>query len=99
MSDSENLSQNDFQTAIFIQDACNLSGVVLAFAKVMHKICEESNRNGKGTDWKNTHPIAVLYASKIASLTNSEDFLKFGDAYNACCAEAAKAKKENTDEV
>jgi hypothetical protein len=77
----------------------NLSGIVFAFAEAMKKICEESNANKQGTEWKNTHPIAVLFASKIASLTHSEDILKFGEAYNACCAEAAKAKKENTDEV
>jgi len=92
MSD-ERLEPSDFQIALDIQDACNLSGVVHAFSRIMGKICRESDRNGQGTEWKNTHPISVLFASKIASLTNSEDFLKFGDAYNACRAEAEKLSK------
>lgn len=90
---SDKLSAEDFKTAIDIQNACNLSGVVHAFSHIMGKICRETDKNGQGTEWKNTHPISVLFASKIASLTNSEDFLKFADAYNACCAEAEKLSK------
>jgi hypothetical protein len=70
--------------AVAVQDACNLSGVVFDFAKAMQVICDESNRLNKGTDWKNRHPVAVLFSSKIASLTHSEGGLEFGYAYDVC---------------
>lgn len=87
--DNELLSPADYQTAIIIQDACNLSGIVHTFSQVMHKICNEANKNGYGTDWKNRHPISVLFASKIASLTGCSEISQgFEQAYNACCAAA-----------
>ena len=33
------------------------------------------------TDDRNRHPISVLFSSKIASLTGSEDFQNFSRAY------------------
>ena len=67
--------------AIQVQDACNLSGVVFAFARAMEAICTEQNTQNQGTDWKNKNPIAVLFASKIASLTRCEDNNIFHNAY------------------
>src|SRR5258708_33039861 len=78
----ETLTRRDYQDALDVQDACNLSGVVFAFARVMQKICNESNAPNRGRDWKNTHPIAVLYASKIASLTGCEMDMRYSNAYN-----------------
>lgn len=69
------------KAAVQVQDACNLSGVVFDFAKAMHAICDDDNRLHKGTDWKNRHPVAVLFASKIASLTGCEVGLEFSKAY------------------
>lgn len=68
--------------AIFMQDACNLSGVVYAWAGAMDLICELAHRNGHGTDWKNKHPVNVLFASKVASLTS--EVLHFPHAYDEC---------------
>ena len=62
--------QKAAQMALDVQDACNLSGVVHSFSRVMSFLSDEANRTGKGTDWKNKHPIAVLFADKISSLTN-----------------------------
>jgi hypothetical protein len=73
------------KAAVQVQDACNLSGVVFDFAKAMHAVCEDDRRLNKGTDWKNQHPIAVLFASKIASLTRCEyDVTPFYRAFNLC---------------
>lgn len=86
----QGLTAKDYQTAIFIQNACNLSGVVYAFSRVMSKIWVEARRKGgvetntatgKGTDWVNTHPIAVLYADKIADLSGSRQSGRFVNAY------------------
>ena len=64
--------------AIAVQDACNLSGVVHAFSRAMTALCEM----GLDTDARNTHPIAILFSSKIASLTGSESGCVFSMAYD-----------------
>jgi hypothetical protein len=56
------------QNAIDCQDACNLSGVVFSFARAMQAICDKAFAEGKGTDWKNTHPIVSLYINKLRDL-------------------------------
>jgi hypothetical protein len=74
------------QTALDVQDACNLSGVVYSFAKVMEAICEESRRLDSGTTWKNTNPIVTLFIDKLASLNGIQGFDSFRkvmDAYDA----------------
>ena len=76
--------------AIMVQDACNLSGVVFAFAKAMQLICDDCHCLNKDTDWKNHHPVAVLFASKIASLTHSEGGLEFSAAYEVACKAAGE---------
>ena len=72
------IGPDDYQCAIDVQDACNLSGVVFSFARVMQKLCD----GGLDTTERNTHAIAVLYASKIASLTNCEAWPHFSDSYD-----------------
>ena len=86
------LTEQDYRDAILIQDACNLSGIVFAWGRVMKKICAMDDFAGMGTDWKNHHPINVLYASKVASLTGSEQPLGFSHAYQACETEAANVR-------
>lgn len=56
------------QQALDIQDACNVSGVVYAFARAMDAVCNEANLIAKGTDWRNTHPIVTLHLLKLAEL-------------------------------
>lgn len=59
--------------ALDVQNASNLSGVVQAFANtIMPALWEASNEGGHGTDWVNRHPIAVLFADKIAHLTGTQ---------------------------
>jgi hypothetical protein len=83
-----------YADALLVQDACNLSGVVYSFAEAMKVICEQAQRTGQGTDWKNLHPVAVLFASKIAHLTKCEDQLNFSSAYDFCQA-VTKAANED----
>ena len=54
--------------ALRVQDACNLSGVAQAFARVMSALCDRV----PNTDPRNRHPIAVLWADKIAHLTGTQ---------------------------
>jgi hypothetical protein len=74
----------DFQNAIDVQDACNLSGVVFSFAVVMQKICNQAVAEGKGTDWKNQHPIAIMFAEKIQSLASNDCYLAGNEAWKIC---------------
>lgn len=64
--------------ALLVQDACNLSGVVLGFGRAvvrLRRLLEETNECS--TDKVNRHPVCVLWANKIESLTGSE----FSQAY------------------
>ena len=65
------------KSALDVQDACNLSGVVHEFSRVMKAMSDR----GFDIDEKNTHPVSVLFASKIASLTGCEYGLEFSRAY------------------
>lgn len=66
---SQIVEPKDYQLAIDVQNGCNLSGVVFSFQLIMKKICNESNNLGFGTDWKNTHPISILFIDKMQDLT------------------------------
>ena len=62
-----------------VQDACNLSGVVHSFSNAITDL----RANGiKDTAAINSHPVSVMYASKIASLTRQRDFKTERDAMN-----------------
>ena len=78
------LTKSDWKCALDVQNACNLSGIVHAWSRVMPKIWQEAEQTGEGTDFVNEHPINVLYASKVASLTKCDDVNDFIDAYDQC---------------
>ena len=87
------LSKKDYQDALFVLDACNLSGVVHSFSRVISKVWEEALELGKGTDYVNTHPLCVLYAEKIYELTRAR--VQFDEAYDHC----RKMAEEDTANV
>jgi hypothetical protein len=71
--------------AILVQDACNLSGVVHSFSAAMTDLrAHLSTQPDFSTDKLNRHPVAQMYASKIASLTGCEDARSFTNAYSEC---------------
>ena len=55
--------------ALNVQDACNLCGVAQGFARAMADLGAYT----RGTDERNTHPIAVLWSDKIAHLTGTQN--------------------------
>jgi hypothetical protein len=84
----------EYQDALHVQSACNLSGIAASFADAMSAICNEANRVGQGTDWKNNHPIARLYAEQIAYLSGggcTSNSSTFSAAYDHCCEIAGMA--------
>ena len=90
------LNPGDHAEALFVQSACNLSGVVFAFAKVMKKICWEAQQRGYGTEWRNRHPISILYCEQIHHLAcGAHECLEsdYSKAYAACETEALKTLK------
>lgn len=56
------------QQALNVQDACNLSGVVHTFGRMMTELHEQNH----GTDWINQHPLAVLFSDKVDHLTGTQ---------------------------
>lgn len=84
-----------YSSALEVQDACNLSGVVYAFARAMDVVCAEC----QGTDEKNHHPIVVLFMSKLNSMMRGlGDYdgnragVAFAHAYGAAIALTSKDK-------
>jgi hypothetical protein len=66
--------QQAAQQALDVQDACNLSGVVLAFGEVLtDTLWPVAREIGQGTDWVNQHPISKAFASKITHLTRLDE--------------------------
>jgi hypothetical protein len=66
------IKPQDYAEALLVQDASNLSGVVHSFVSVLERIgkfFEESKDPQLPFAEMNRHPIATLYASKIANLT------------------------------
>lgn len=78
-----------------IQDACNLTGVLISASedvRALRRLLEGSSTTFS-TDDVNYHPISVLWASKIASLTGLQhmsDHDVFVKAYNEVIALAGE---------
>ena len=73
------------QQAVDVQYGVNLSGIVHSFSTTMTLLREvHKDEPNTGTDFFNTHPIAVLYASKIACMTGCENTSVFSKALSAC---------------
>lgn len=73
--------QDAARTALQVQDACNLSGVLRTWLECRDAV----NAACDGTAARNTHPIHVLFANKVADLTHQIcDPDAFGPAYDAC---------------
>ena len=70
------LNRDDYTEALQVQDACNLSGVVIAFARVLQKLRD----SGLDSNGIHTHPLTRCWADKIAHLAGVQDL---GNA-NAC---------------
>lgn len=78
----------DYHNALLVQSACNLSGVVFDFSRIMQKICNQSTKEALGTDWKNHHPICRLFAEQIMHLTSEREY---SEAFKICMDESKKS--------
>lgn len=57
------------QKALDASGAVNLSGVVATFARVTSDLWSLARERGHGTNWVNTHPVSVIFASVISNLS------------------------------
>ena len=80
------LTKADYQLALDSQSACNLSGIVHGFSNVITKVWQQAREINQGTNWVNTHPICVLYATQIAHLSSGlvNTTEAYGVSYNFC---------------
>lgn len=61
------------QTALAVQDAVNLSGVLTTFLEIVtNTLWPEARALNVGTTWVNTHPIVTLFLDKLSDLNDSE---------------------------
>ena len=84
-----------------VQYACNLSGIVFSFEQCVADLAEEACRLGKGDDWINRHPIAVLWSDKLDDLSRSRslDALDTSEPLTALVAQFAAVMREVCDEA
>jgi hypothetical protein len=61
------------EEAYQVQDACNLSGVVHSFSRIISDVRARLELEGRcGTEEVNKHPVCILFADKIAHLTGTQ---------------------------
>jgi hypothetical protein len=75
------------EEALAVQDAVNLSGIVHSWSRRLSRLHEKSEAWAKmGTDERNKHPINMLWADKVASLTGTQalGLTRVMDAYGEC---------------
>lgn len=80
------LTEHDYQLALDAQNACNLSGIVHSWSKIVSRIWDEAHERGEGTDWVNKHPINVLFAAQASWLCAGDSIGMgvYGDAHRDC---------------
>ncbi|MEA1878665.1 MAG: hypothetical protein U9N86_17620 [Bacteroidota bacterium] len=76
------MKEQDYKTAITVQSASNLSGVVHSFSEILTRITKEAQEQGKSTDWINQHPICILFAEQIQHLATGK--IRYITAYEIC---------------
>jgi hypothetical protein len=85
--------QEAAKTAIEVQDACNLSGVLASFQRIVSDVLwPEAHKQKAGTEFVNKHAIATLFLSKLCSLNGGYyecDYLAASDECERIAASKA----------
>ena len=90
------LTWQDYNWTLMTQAACNASGLVYDLAKLMDRLCVETQCRGKGTEWRSAHPLLFLYVVQLAHLSGVSCICDDLDRYSWCsryCEERAKQKE------
>ena len=94
------LTVKDYKNAILVQDACNLSGVIHSWDEVIPRIRKDMQSHGDcSTGDINAHPINILFADKVASLTGVQGITDgsmdaYSKAYEFCKDKVDQEGKE-----
>jgi hypothetical protein len=81
--------QQAAQTALDVENTISLSGVLHTLDHVITDVIwPEARKQGKGTEFINTHPIVTLFLHKLTTLNGSECFC------SACVANYSRATAE-----
>jgi len=62
----------------------HLTGLVPRFSETMRAVCDEGNRLGQGTDWRNQHPDVQQFVRKTVFLTRSREGMNVFHALDEC---------------
>ena len=65
------------------------------FAGVMREVCDEANRDGHGTDWRNQHPRVQEFVRKLVAVTGSREGMNVFEAFERC---ERLARHDSTEE-
>jgi hypothetical protein len=78
--------------ALAVQSACNVSGVVNAFARAMMAVLDDCRANGGGTDAARRHPITVMFMDKLNDMCGRNiEGIEYVEAYEKCSKMAGEA--------
>ena len=64
-----------------------LPELMATFKTVMYRLCEQSHRENRGTDWRNQHPDVQACVLQLVYLTRSRNSSRYCNAYRACRCE------------
>ena len=65
----------------------SLPELMATFKAVMYRLCEQSHRENRGTDWRKPHPDTQACVLQLVYLTRSRNPSRYCDAYRACRGE------------
>ena len=101
MAAERSVLQQAAQTALDVQSACNLSGVLHSLDEIVRDVLwVEARKQGKGTEYVNSHAIVTLFLHKLTSLNNSDCFCSACvSKYSHATAECEKIATGLTDET
>lgn len=96
MSDDRRTMADLAREALGVQDACNLSGLVLSFGKSIQRLRVLLEERGEGSTTRlNRHPVCVLWIDKLRSLSGDD----FSEAYGWANAEIAADATASVTEI
>jgi hypothetical protein len=92
--------QQAAQSALDVQDAVNLSGVLHSLDDiVMNTLWPAAREGNHGTDWVNMHPIVTLYLSKLTSLNRTDCICSMSCDYYSDASREVEALAEGKTSV
>lgn len=62
----------------------SLPELLATFKAVMFRLCQQSHRENRGTDWRNQHPDTQACVLQLVYLTRSRNPNRYCTAYRAC---------------